>query len=694
VKLLLLGVAATLLLAGPARASDTFRVQVGGDQNWGPTSGGLDETAPTQLDKAGTMTGTGGAVGTVDYHVQAGPGIARAAMRGDVTVPSNLAYPFNPSVQAVSTTELTINGPGFELNTSLNLHVDGYIERPVCGGVGDCGALSVFIYAPTGTTAGATAELNSNGDARSNDLGLAFDPVPGGYHVHGDVRSRPFGVRVNTPIPIGIVLNLSGRFAGRAERSTFGGGFDDPVQRLQVSFAPSGPVLNDIPAADTVTGSGVVDNRWSDPFTGDVVATGCTDPALTQATTIRGSLILRSLAGCGLIAPGQLTHIGGDLVIEGNRSPHVSFPGPVLIDGSVRVVGNDGDVVVDIGGGSVGGDLDIVDNPDAGVIDVSDGQIGGDLEITDNGDAVVNAGDAVTVEGDLVIEAGGNVVNASTAGQTTDVAIAGGTAAMHVVLPDAAFDRPVPFSITRRGDDPPEGLVDPLAGYTFAFAVPTLNAPARLAFTLDLAGLDERTRTAVLAGAATIATKGDDPGAAYQTFPRCAGEPAEGCVTVTPLPDATAPTQVRFDGVVGHFSTYAVALVSAPPPVLSAPPAPPVVVPVPGVDAARIRALLLSQITPRGKAGRIGALLKRGYRLPFRAPTPGTARVEWSLRNHGKRIVVAAGRRAFSAAGTGTIALKLTVAGRRQLRHARRLRLTATGTLAGVTASRTFTLRR
>src|SRR5262249_54745844 len=153
-------------------------------QYWGPKTGGLDKVSATQLDERGTMTDNGPAVGSVKWHMQAGPRIARASMTdGIVTVPSNQAYPFDPSVQASSNTELTVNGPGFEFNTSLNLHVDGYLDRPVCGGTGDCGSLSVFVNAPSGTTAARTAEFAASGFIRNNDLGLAFDPVGNRYHV-------------------------------------------------------------------------------------------------------------------------------------------------------------------------------------------------------------------------------------------------------------------------------------------------------------------------------------------------------------------------------------------------------------------------------------------------------------------------------------------------------------------------------
>ena len=106
-------------------------------------------------------------------------------------------------------------------------------------------------------------------------------------------------------------------------------------------------------------------------------------------------------------------------------------------------------------------------------------------------------------------------MTADTAGGATDVSILGGMAAMHVVLPDGAFDQPVAFTIIRGGDDPPEGQIDPLAGYAFSFAVPALNADANLSFTIDLSALDAGTRAALLdaiaSGGATIATKADAP---------------------------------------------------------------------------------------------------------------------------------------------------------------------------------------
>ena len=64
-----------------------------------------------------------------------------------------------------------------------------------------------------------------------------------------------------------------------------------------------------------------------------------------------------------------------------------------------------------------------------------------------------------------------------------------------------------------------------------------------------------------------------------------------------------------------------------------------------------------------------------------------------------KPVLVASGRRTFSAAETATIRVRLTAAGKSLLKRAKQIKLTAKGifTPAGgspVTAMRTFTLKR
>jgi hypothetical protein len=113
-----------------------------------------------------------------------------------------------------------------------------------------------------------------------------------------------------------------------------------------------------------------------------------------------------------------------------------------------------------------------------------------------------------------------------------------------------------------------------VASYQITFGIPTLNQNATLTFDVFLAGLDTATANALLAalgnGRATLATRGDAAGSQYQAFRICgAGElpTAGGCVLVQLLdangqPTTGTPAIVRFSNVVGHFSTWAVAIVT------------------------------------------------------------------------------------------------------------------------------------
>ena len=117
---------------------------------------------------------------------------------------------------------------------------------------------------------------------------------------------------------------------------------------------------------------------------------------------------------------------------------------------------------------------------------------------------------------------------------------------------------------------------------------------------------------------------------------------------------------------------------------------------------AQVRASLLSQLSPKGKTARIGALLRAtGYSQRFKALAAGTLTVDWYFLPKGARlkIKVAHGRRTFPSAGSLSVAVKLTTRGRRLLGNARRLRITAKGTFAAkgsaaVVTTRTATLTR
>jgi len=91
-----------------------------------------------------------------------------------------------------------------------------------------------------------------------------------------------------------------------------------------------------------------------------------------------------------------------------------------------------------------------------------------------------------------------------------------------------------------------------------------------------------------------------------------------------------------------------------------------------------VQSLVRAELAPRGRASRIGALLRhRAFAVSFDAPSAGSVRVRWSLSfrrkrnpNHsGAGLLVAEGQGAFSAGATGVIQLGLTRAGVALLRH-------------------------
>jgi hypothetical protein len=124
-------------------------------------------------------------------------------------------------------------------------------------------------------------------------------------------------------------------------------------------------------------------------------------------------------------------------------------------------------------------------------------------------------------------------------------------------------------------------------------------------------------------------------------------------------------------------------------------------------NAAQVANLLAGVLSASAKGARIGALLKHGITVTFRALEPGKALIGWyylppgaKLARRAKPVLIAFGQRTFSADESAAIMIKVTPAGRRLLAHAKRLKLTAKGTFtpAGAasiaTARKTFVLNR
>ena len=108
-----------------------------------------------------------------------------------------------------------------------------------------------------------------------------------------------------------------------------------------------------------------------------------------------------------------------------------------------------------------------------------------------------------------------------------------------------------------------------------------------------------------------------------------------------------------------------------------------------------------------------GLLHNNGLSTSVTAPAAGTIEIDWTGavsvtrpraahlagRAPSKRVLVATGQHGFSAAGTASIKIKLTAAGRRLLRRSKQVKLMATATFtapgkAAISVTKRFKLRR
>lgn len=352
-----------------------------------------------------------------------------------------------------------------------------------------------------------------------------------------------------------------------------------------ISFPSLVEVGGDVTITDT---SATVISMGNLASAGSVTIDGNTAAAqidLGSLTTVDGAISMGNNTAAAEVSLDAVTTVGGAVALQDNTSAGEVDLSSLTTAGEVTITGNTSAAVVDVSSAdAVEGDVTITDNGTASVAMSPDMDVAGDvtIETTDDGTVSMGTGD---VAGDVTLTGiGATTVSATTGGGATEVALLGGTAAMRVLLPDGTFEQPVAFTIERQADGAAEegtsadgapAAIDPLAGYRFTFAVPTLNQQAQLSFTVDLAQLDAETRAALLAGvaggSATLVVKGDEAGAAYQAFERCTETQTpetDGCVALVPLDLAggtaapgAEPAFVRFDGIAGGFSTWAVALV-------------------------------------------------------------------------------------------------------------------------------------
>jgi hypothetical protein len=312
---------------------------------------------------------------------------------------------------------------------------------------------------------------------------------------------------------------------------------------------------------------------------------------MSALTTTGGDLVISDNTSATVVDMSALTTTGGDLVISDNTSATVVDMSALTTTGGDLVISdNTSATVVDMSAlTTTGGDLVISDNNSATVVDVSSlTDVSGNLTIETTGSGSLPMGDDATVTGDLTLDATGYTdMSGNTPGGNLDLTATRAEAVMHLQIQAATFATPVGFTVTRvdpvglapeggldEGGDP--ATIDPVAAYQFDFAVPTLDRDAELSFDIVLAQLDADTRADLLdaldAGTATLVTKGDAIGDSFQAFPVCASAEtptAGGCVRLETFdalgqPTSGTPASVRFSSVIGHFSTWGVAVITEP----------------------------------------------------------------------------------------------------------------------------------
>jgi len=129
------------------------------------------------------------------------------------------------------------------------------------------------------------------------------------------------------------------------------------------------------------------------------------------------------------------------------------------------------------------------------------------------------------------------------------------------------------------------------------------------------------------------------------------------------------------------------------------------------VPTGQVTSDLNHSLTPSGNSASINSILHNGgYTLTFSAPEGGTVTISWyevpagatlaRAKTKHKPILVATGKRTFSKAGSGKVKIKLTKAGKKLLKHSKKLKLTAKGTFTqkgshhAITVKKKFTVKK
>jgi hypothetical protein len=426
------------------------------------------------------------------------------------------------------------------------------------------------------TTVGGDVTVSDNAGASTIDLG-SLNTVGGSVTVSDDAGAGT--------IDLGSLSNVGGsvNVSSDAGATTVDLGSLTTVGGSVNVSSNTGATIIDLDSLNTVGGDLDVSGN-----------TSATALSLGHATSVGGSIGVNDNTSATNIDLSTVTTVSGSISVNNNSTAtNIDLSAVTTVGGSINVNNDTTATNIDLGGvTTVGGSLSVNNNGSATNIDLGAvSTVGGSLSVNNNTSATtIDLSGVTTVGGDETVQAQ-NSATSVTANGSTQVKLFTADARMTATLAHGTFANPVKFTVTRLDPAalPPEpgqnaaggaATIDPLAAYRFNFAIPALGQNAALTFQINVAALTVADRAAFLAaltaGRATVAVKNDVPGSVFRAFAVAApGQPPDAShVTVVrldangnPLPAGSnsTPAFVRFDGVTGHFSTFAVVTVSGPP---------------------------------------------------------------------------------------------------------------------------------
>lgn len=236
----------------------TYLVSARGNNN-DPLTGGIILSSPDPISRSTTLFN---AFGTADVTMRADAGAVGVENSGSFTAPVLSTRFFPPTASATSSMFVTLSGPTPTVETSVNLHFDGFLSISNFPDIAFTAAngLVLFAYELAGAVFGLAGGVDQNGGfGLTNDFSSAIVNVgQNSFGVAGSGQTATVTVPVGVPIlsRLGVVLSFDYLSSGFPGQSFFSGHFNDTF-----SYATSGPVFN-LPAGYTVNGDGIVDNRF------------------------------------------------------------------------------------------------------------------------------------------------------------------------------------------------------------------------------------------------------------------------------------------------------------------------------------------------------------------------------------------------------------------------------------------------